>query len=207
MLRKIVDISHHNVIGDWKSFYMDNDFDGLMIRCGHGSKGIDKKYESYIENVAKEKIPFGIYLYFDGDSDGKKEMERLIKEYRKLLDVSIPPRCIAIDYEVEKGFAYVKNVLDVLEVAKKDGIVDVPVFWYSGMAMYNSSCSYLDGNEERIDNLCEKWIARYNSFPPNIFCTMWQHTSSRQLKGCAGGISFDESYISEAAYQHIFIGR
>lgn len=200
-MKRIVDISHHNDIYDWYDFSTMNDIDGLMIRCGHGSSGIDKKYEMHVDKAVEHEIPFGIYLYFDGDN-AQSEMQRLVNEYVSLKKKDIKVCSIAIDYEITKGWRYVSDVLDVLEIEKKCGVLDVSVFWYTGMNLWNTSRDYVMMNEERIKNLCEMWIARYNEIGPTCFYTMWQHTSQAKFKGTSG--DFDESYISDAAYQTIY---
>lgn len=74
-MKKGIDLSHHNIVTDYKKAFCDIDF--VIIRAGYGKdkKQIDKKLVENVNNAIKYKKPFGLYWYSYAETvaDAKKE--------------------------------------------------------------------------------------------------------------------------------------
>jgi GH25 family lysozyme M1 (1,4-beta-N-acetylmuramidase) len=75
---KLVDISYHNTVTDWKQ--LKQSCDGVLIRCGYrgyGSGAIveDSKFRSNVYNCQQYGIPFSVYFFTTATSEeeGREE--------------------------------------------------------------------------------------------------------------------------------------
>lgn len=205
-MKKVADISHHNIISSWSLF--SNQIDGVIIRIGHGVNGIDRKYDENVCFADAYDVPLGIYIYSDNANkninDAKKEVDRLISEWINLKDIH--PAFVAFDEELddvksEQVLEIAKYMLNIIAKQEKCSGFDITPVWYTGMnhfqKLYNHELqSFLTKN-------FELWIARYNTTAPKIFSTMWQYTNNSALAGTENAT--DLSMISEAAFRSLFL--
>lgn len=191
MRKHIIDLSHHNTVDDWQA--MCDNVDGFILRCGHGINGVDRKFNDFVKMVSGNGKPFGIYLYSDSiDAQiSKDEIDRLIS-----VGKAVDAKFVALDCEIDKS-KYVLNESIRYFLAKKD--FAGKKFWYTYQSMFQN----YDGEIKSLleSNNLDLWIARYNTVPPTVFCTMWQFTNNYAV---INNGTYDCSYIGEAAYQYYF---
>lgn len=60
---RLVDVSHHNNVGEVENDIDLYDVSGLIIRATYGTDGRDKKFKDFVELARKLHIPYGIYYY------------------------------------------------------------------------------------------------------------------------------------------------
>lgn len=198
-MKRVIDISHHNTIKSWDELAAR--LDGVMIRIGHGVKGVDRKFEEHVEEARRVGIPFGFYLY--SDTSNKSGLTDIYNEVERLQDAWMSNRScfyktpVAFDEERTAGVEQLEQMVSGLMRVKST--VD-SVMWYTGMARFKA---YPPRIRVALKSNFELWIARYNTIAPEIFCTMWQYSSTAQLSSiCEGKV--DANYISDAAFNNLF---
>lgn len=199
-MKRVIDISHHNTIKSWDA--LAEKIDGVMIRIGHGKKGIDHKFEEHITEAKRVGIPYGFYLYSDIMSES--ELTDIFYEVERLKDVWLNYRSyfyrtpIAYDEEGSAGLPQLEQMVG--ELMRVKPLVD-SVMWYTGMARFNMS--YPAKIRDELKENFELWIARYNTKAPDVFSTMWQRSSSWKIESISDGY-IDMNYISDAAFNFLF---
>lgn len=205
-MKKVADISHHNIISNWSHF--SKEIDGVIIRIGHGVHSIDRKYDEHVCFADAYDVPFGIYIYSDNANknvnDAKQEVDRLISEWINLNDIN--PAFVAFDEELddvksEHVLEIAKYMLNIIAMQKEVSGFDITPVWYTGMNHFQTL--YNQETQEFLTKNFELWIARYNTIAPTVFSTMWQYTRNSWLAGTNNAT--DLSMISDAAFRSLFL--
>lgn len=194
-MRKMIDISHHNTVDDWKE--LSKAAHMLCIRCAFGISGSDNKFYTHINGALERNIPFGIYIYSYAKtaSEAEKEIDRLV-EYSQQFDDC---KFIVWDREEKRGD---KNLNSLLVTAACNHIIEkentLPFFVYGDQNYYQTN--YDSDAIEKIDMVGGRWIARYNKTEdPDIPCDIWQFTNSYKVNGNLD--NFDCSYVTDSCYK------
>lgn len=194
-MKKMIDISHHNEISDWEE--LKNACDLLCVRMGYGVSGVDKKYRNHLEEIEKHDIPYGIYLYSYAENadDAKKEMVRLVEGVCNINDC----RFIAYDREEKRNNIGMNTEVIISALLEYESYaIDLPLLLYMDQNYFKS---FSVPAREEMERIAYKWIARYNTIPPETLCDAWQFTSKYVIKNNTG--VFDCSYITKSFYERI----
>ena len=62
-IKLIIDVSYHQGNIDWDTLWNSGEIDGVILRIAAGCEQEDTMLASYIENVKRLGIPYGIYIY------------------------------------------------------------------------------------------------------------------------------------------------
>lgn len=195
-MRRMVDLSHHNTVDNWRE--LKNVADLLCIRCGSGLFNSDKKFSIHAASAEDYKIPFGIYIYSYAKSptEVKREIERLI-EYSHIVEDC---KFIVWDREEMRGEVGLNSLLVTIACNEIiDNKVSIPFFVYGDQNYFQTN--YDSAAREKIDLAGGRWIARYNDIAPELPCDMWQFTSQYQMKENTG--NFDCSYVTDSCYKYL----
>ena len=181
--KKIIDISSYQ--GDIDFSKVKDEVDGIILRIGFGLK-LDSKLETYINEIKKYNIPYGIYLYSYAENkyEALKEAEftlDIIKKY------DLEPK-LGVYYDIEEFYVKgekIKISKDMYEKIIKTYInylkdYKASVYSYSKMYKY---CF----NKETKKYVT--WIAQYNySFKYEDTFKMWQYTNNGEINGINGKV-------------------
>lgn len=194
-MRKMIDLSHHNTVTDWKE--LKKACDVLCIRMGFGQTGKDRKFEEHLLGARLEQIPVGFYIYSyaEDEKQAAYEMWRILDAVDLYEDIKF----IAFDREEKResvglNTAVVRVAMEEYKKAKSA----IPFLLYMDQNYFQS---FSIPFRTEIEENCYKWIARYNSIAPETLCDAWQFTSNLAIKNNNG--VFDCSYLTKALYEKI----
>ena len=184
--KKVIDISSYQ--GDVDFSKVKNQVDGIILRIGFGLT-LDNKLETYIKEIKKYKIPYGIYLY----SYAENKIEAL-KEAKFTLEIiekyDLNPT-LGVYYDIEEFYVNGKKIKiskDMYEKIIETYInylkdYDTSVYSYSKMYKY----SFNEKTKKYIT-----WIAQYNySFTYQNTFKMWQYTNNGEIDGINGKVDLN----------------
>lgn len=191
-MRKGIDVSEHNGNVDWNAV-RNAGYDFAIIRCGYGSRSVDKQYDNNIKKCEELGIPYGIYLYsYALNTNGAISEANFVLELLKRVGKNFK---LGVWYDMEdadhykqkygfpSGSAIVDMCYNFCEKVENSGYY---VGIYASLSWLNS---YL--NDSKL-NRFDKWVAQWNSQ-----CTyrgiysIWQNTSNAVI----GGKRFDGNYL------------
>lgn len=194
-MRKMIDLSHHNKVTDWKE--LKKACDVLCIRMGYGQTGKDRKFGEHLTGARREEIPVGFYIYSyaEDEKQAAYEMWRLLDSADLYEDIKF----VAFDREEKRGNVGLNTavVRAAMEEYKKSKLA-IPLLLYMDQNYFQT---FSIPFRQEIEEVCYKWIARYNSIAPEILCDAWQFTSKLAIKNNDG--VFDCSYLTKALYERI----
>lgn len=196
-MKRVIDISHHNVISDWKA--LKNDVDGVIIRLGYrgysaGTLAYDRKYGEFRKRCIENGIPYGLY-YFPCSINEKEALEEaafILNDVPK--DSPFP---IFLDSEVA-DVKFGKGRADKLSKAERTKYLKVII---DKLAEHQVKCgvyastSWLNTKLDMTKLQVPVWVAQYNST-----CTYrgeyvaWQFTSKANIKGVRGNCDLSRWY-------------
>ena len=187
----IIDISHHNTISSWDK--IANSVSGVIMRLGYrsyknGQITADKKYSTYLTQVKKYNIPYGIYFFPTSinEQEAEEEADYIIKAVSGL-KLSFPIYLDSEDADAkthngrsdkldkETRTRLLKVILDKLKSRGYDCGV------YASTSWLNNRLNMFKLNGYKV------WVAQYNTV-----CTyngkydMWQYSSKGQIDGVSG---------------------
>ena len=183
--KKIIDVSHHQKVIDWKKVKESGEIDGVIIRATYNAIGEDTQLKNNIEGVKKYGIPYGIYVanYAENYSEAvmtAKNVKQLMSKYSMnptlgvYLDLEDFPELPALGLmntaqweSITKGFVSI--------------IPNIKIYANYNYVTTKLTTSYL---KDRIS-----WIARYNTFCGySGHYDGWQYTSTGRVTGISGNI-------------------
>lgn len=193
MNKKIIDLSHHNIVNDWNK--VKNNVDGVIIRLGYGDNlkvQDDVKCERFLNAVKNKNIPYAVYFYSYANnmSQLKSEIEHIIRlynEYKLSFDT-----LLFVDFEEDNTKEFISNnfILYFEELQKKG---------FSQLGLYCNEYWYNTVIKDITNTDLALWIAKYSDNIPNIntMYQLWQYTSKGEIDGVVGNvdISYDITEI------------
>lgn len=197
-MSKIVDVSHHQGIIDFKK--LKNDAALVIIRVQYGTTTIDKKKDYNIAQCKNYGIPFGLYAYglFTDVEDAKVEAKNFLKRGDN------ESKFWVLDTEDDTISACgTKNVaaasqafIDVLKDAGKK----------TGFYVANHRVGSYGLSNVKADF---RWIPRYSGtsqagLKPVYSCDLWQYTDKGKVDGVTGNV--DLSVLNGSKTLSWFIG-
>ena len=198
-MKRVIDISYHNGNIDFSK--VKNNCDGIILRLGYTGYGsgkivYDKMFKTYLAEIEKYQIPYGIY-YFPCSitkDEALAEADFIVRN-AKQLNLSIEP--IYLDSEVADSVKK-QGRADNLSKAKRTELLRTIAdrLKQAGFKVgVYASTSWLYNNLD-MDKLSDLsvWVAQYsrNLSYYGVY-DLWQYTSS----GCIDGIDTKVD-ISEA---------
>lgn len=196
---KIIDISHHNTVTDWKKVKAEADL--VIIRVQYGSRVIDRKKDTHIAMCKKLNIPFGLYAYghFVSVADAKIEARDFIKRGDK--DALFWVLDTEDDTILSCGTSHVAQASQAfINVLKEHGLK-------TGFYVANHR---VGSNRLSTVKADFRWIPRYSGtaakgLKPAYACDLWQYTESGRVNGIAGNV--DLSVINGTKPLSWFLGE
>ena len=194
---KGIDVSAWQGQIDWAAVKASG-IDFAILRCGYGMDLKDQDDDTFERNATEcERVgmPYGVYLYSYANTVEKAASEaahvlRLVKGHK-------PQYPIYYDLEDTKTTGQCSKDT-ILQIAKKFvGILEDAGYWVGIYANLYWNENYL--TDAWYDTKA-RWIAQYNSeCQYKKSYGIWQHSSSGVVKGVAGGVDMNISYIDYPA--------
>lgn len=183
LIKKAVDISHHNGIIDFEK--LKNVVDYVIIRCGYGQDKTSQDDKQWYRNASACEIlgiPYGVYFYSQAKT--KESVEGEITHCLRLLKGHSPILPVFFDSE-EKGTQYVakynaKRFCDaMLTNGYKAGI-------YASQSWFEKYIGETWGYD--------LWIARYSKVLDMSNVDIWQYSSNGIVDGITGRCDVNHVY-------------
>lgn len=176
---KIVDLSHHQSVVDYKKLATECDL--AIIRVQYGSTTIDRKYKEHVAGCKKYGIPFGHYAYarFLNVKDAKVEAKDFIRRMdksAKFLVVDVEEQTTKTKAEMAPATQAFINICK--QAGYKTGLYTGHHF-YKPYNMGSVNCDFL-------------WIPRYGGAKPDFPCDLWQYTDKGSIAGIKGGVDLNK---------------
>lgn len=194
---KVIDVSYYQGDINWDLFVKKSDCYGVILRIGYWNT-LDKKFESYIKDIKRLNIPYGIYLYSYSSSLYGSNIEANFTNY--VIDKYSLNPILGIYYDIESWKTktsssdnITKNTYDEIisnYVNKVSNHINnkykVKVYsgrWYAMNRLGDISKSYVD------------WVAEYNdTCKYDQSYSMWQYTSKGIVPGIKGNVDISYMY-------------
>lgn len=182
MIKKAVDISHHNGVVDFEK--LKNAVDYVIIRCGYGrntTQQDDMQWERNVRECERLGIPYGVYLY--SYAKNKVAVEGEIEHCLRLLKGHTPTLPVFFDSE-EHGTQHnakynAKRFCDAMLTNGYKAGIYASKSWYKNYI--GESWGY------------DLWIARYANELGMSNVDIWQYSSNGRVDGIKGGC--DVNYV------------
>ena len=188
----IIDVSHWQGNINWDKV-ATTEVDGVILRCGHGDELTekdgqwnDKKYESYLAEVKRLGLPYGIYFYNTATTIEQARMQAKNAVAVIKNSGANPTLPVYVDIEQDGGKC------DLVAIAK----VYMEEFVSNGFkaGIYANANYWKNYLNDPSLNIYYRWIAAYGSnngapspsyHPQEDFQNymMWQYTSQYVLDG------------------------
>ena len=191
MAVKIIDVSKHNVINDWKKVKASG-VDGVIIRAGYGRhiSQKDPTFEKYYYAAKAAGLNVGAYWYSYADSpvDANNEAEVFLTAI-KGKQFELP---VYFDIEEEKHVAMGKTMC----TAMVDAFCSVleAAGYFAGIYSFDS---FFGGNlNAEVQKKYSCWVARVENVKP-VYCksyAMHQYTWKGVVKGISGAVDVSYCY-------------
>ena len=203
MAVKIIDVSKHNVINDWKKVKASG-VDGVIIRAGYGRhiSQKDPTFEKYYYAAKAAGLNVGAYWYSYADSpvDAKTEAEVFLTAI-KGKQFELP---VYFDIEEEKHVAMGKTMCTAIVAAFCDVMEKAGYF----CGVYSFDSFFGSNLEKSVQQRYSCWVANVSRKPQ--FCTaygMWQYSWAARINGASGDVDISYCYkdfpkIIKAAYKN-----
>lgn len=198
----VLDVSKHQGKIDWKKL-AESGLKGVILRAGYrgyGSAGtlkVDEKFNEYIAEVIKYKIPYGVYVFSQAITTAEA-----VEEANLALDLvkkqSVQP-LFPIYIDSEYGNVLHTGRADKLTKATRTAVVtafcdaiETSGYWagiYASTYWFNNQL--FDANLKDYTH----WVAHYsNSCGYKGNYDMWQYTSSHSIEGISGRVDANWCY-------------
>lgn len=188
---KGIDLSHWNIVTDWKRV-KDAGIEFVILKAGGSDSGAlykDKKFEEYYAAAKAVGLKVGAYFYAGIDSYTEEAGKRDANFFWQLLKGKQFEMPVYVDYEVKTIGS--KTEQSRYCIAFCDFMEDKN--YYAGI--YGSEISTF--RDKLVLGMLTQyclWVARYGKKP--AFGGIWQTTSSGRVTGIIGRVDLDECYIN-----------
>lgn len=205
---KVIDISQWQGTIDWNKV-KNSGIDGVIMRVGWSSGGLDPQFERNLSEVRRLGIPYGVYLFSYAanaqDAQAEADWTKALVDRYGLYDMSFP-----IFYDLETGKSndvvvtptsravYEQVINSYFSRLAGYGISNVSIYtgrWYYQTYFANTANAY------RVS-----WIAEYGSRLQTSFpCSGqygWQYTSTEYVDGITAN-TVDMSAFSDANFINV----
>ena len=200
---KIIDVSHHQGIIDWKRV-REAGVEGVIIRAGYGNGNLDKQWFNNIKGVIENDFPYvGIYWFsyaytVDMAINEAVQVMLRINQYKDKINLGV-----YFDWEY-----------DSMKVAKKHTKVTKELVTNMNLAFCNTleSKGFIAGyyvNEDYQRNWIDikrlskfrKWYARYSSKATPTGAYLFQYSSKGQIFGINGNVDMNRLLAPKTVYE------
>jgi GH25 family lysozyme M1 (1,4-beta-N-acetylmuramidase) len=197
-MKRVIDISYHNTIVDWKA--LKNDVDGVIIRMGYrgysksGTLAYDRKYAEYRKRCIENGIPYGLYFFPCAitAAEALEEAAFIINDAPK--DSPFP---IFLDSEVA-DVKFGNGRADKLSKAERTRFLKIVIDQLRSKSIkvgVYASTSWLNTRLDMTKLNVPVWVAQYG---PKVTYkgeyVAWQFTSKATIKGIKGGCDLSRWY-------------
>lgn len=216
---KIADLSQWNGDIDWTAIKNNKEIDGVILRCGWSTSGVDSKFAYNVSECNRLGIPYGVYLfsYAETASEASEEADHI----NSLLDSAGASPSYPVYYDLE-SWSWTSKTTNVTHSnptssGTYDSIVSsfmnrMKTYGYDAQ-IYCSSSWAKDGGvlHTSVSLPYISWIAawgnesdtaigtnyvsnRYTNTSSNTGFTGWQYTSKGSIAGITGYVDTDCFY-------------
>lgn len=199
-IRYGIDVSEHQGVIDWAAVAADG-VDYAIIRAGYrgygsGSLNTDKYFAENIQGAIAAGLDVGVYFFSQAIStDEAVEEAEYLLELIEGYDISYP---VVFDWEPmnysgSRTRSYDGAVVTDCAVAFCEAVAGAG---YTPMVYFNKSMAYLKLDIEKLYPY-EIWFAQYATECPDYIYhyDMWQYGSSGSVKGIAGRVDMNISFV------------
>lgn len=194
-----IDVSHHQGKIDWKKV-KDAGISFAIIRVAargtskEGGRITDSYYKRNMQEAAKYKIPFGVYVYSQAlnEKEAREEADWVLEAIQGCT-IQLP---VVFDYEYADGgrltsaLSKTKKTNNCLAFCKK--IEDAG---YQPMLYANKSFLENSINASAISQYYPIWLAHYtNKTTYAGLYSYWQYTSKGKVDGISGNVDMNVRY-------------
>ena len=191
--RLFADISQWQGYPDWNQV-KNSGIQGVIIRIGYGTDGIDTSAQYNIQQAKKHGIPFGVYL-FSYAENGKEAYDEGMHTVNLLRRYGVSPSDLALPvyYDLE----WYRLPSSTYDSIANNWWSALQANGYKNLALYASTSWY--NTYLNTPNLHAKagWVAQYgallqyrNFTSPSKFFG-WQYSSKGRVAGIAGNVDLN----------------
>ena len=193
---KVIDVSYYQGDINWDLFAKESDCYGVILRLGYYTT-LDKKFESYIKEIKRLNIPYGIYLFsYSTTSNGALKEANFVNSAIDKYNLS--PN-LGIFYDIESWSSKNSNSNDISK-NMYDNIVQIFINKVSSHINYRYKVKVYSGRwyaMNRLGSIAKSyvdWVAEYNkTCKYDSVYSLWQYTSRARVPGINTYV--DVSYI------------
>lgn len=193
---KVIDVSYYQGNINWDLFAKKSDCYGVILRLGYYNT-LDKKFESYINEIKRLNIPYGIYLFsYSKTVKGALKEANFVSSMVDKYDLS---PSLGIFYDIESWNSKNSNSNDISK-SMYDNIVQIFINKVSSHINYKYKVKVYSGRwyaMNRLGSIAKSyvdWVAEYNkTCKYDSIYSMWQYTSRARVPGINTNV--DVSYI------------
>lgn len=173
---KIIDISHHHKVSDWKK--VQSGVDVLITKATQGTGFVDDYFPLIVEECEKRGIPYWLYTYLNnGNEDAQAKF--MVKTCRDVVGGHFVG--YILDIEENNSVTGVKRAMDYLSA------LDHKMAIYTMYAQYDKYKTLISERPEK----CAWWEARYglndgiyrSNYPCHSGVDLHQYTSAGVCQG------------------------
>ena len=179
---KGIDVSHYQGEIDWTQIDKDS-IAFVYLKATEGNDYIDPAFSTNISSLNNEKIPFGVYHFFEPSKDAELQAEHFLKIIHKS-KAKLPP---VLDIEISQGVETIllhEKIEKWLKIVhKKSGKKPI---------IYTSKDFKETILKNKFDDY-EFWIAEYMTKSLNDSWIIWQYTQTGKVCGINGFV--DMNYL------------
>ena len=193
---KVIDVSYYQGNINWDLFAKESDCYGVILRLGYYTT-LDKKFESYLREIKRLNIPYGIYLF--SYSKTEKGALKEANFVSSMVDKYNLSPSLGIFYDIESWNSKNSNSNDISK-RMYDNIVQIFVNKVSSHINYKYKVKVYSGRwyaMNRLGSIAKSyvdWVAEYNkTCKYDSIYSMWQYTSRARVPGINTNV--DVSYI------------
>lgn len=182
---KIIDISHHHKVSDWKK--VQGNVDVLITKATQGTGFVDDYFELIVQECEKRKIPYWLYTYLN-KGDELAQAQFMVKTCQdKIGDYFVG---YILDIEEKNTVTGVKKAMDYLAALNHKMMI------YTMYAQYDTYKSLISNRP----NKCAWWEARYglndgtyrSDYPCHSGVDLHQYTSQGSCPGISDEIDINK---------------
>lgn len=193
---KVIDVSYYQGNINWDLFAKESDCYGVILRLGYYTT-LDKKFESYLKEIKRLNIPYGIYLFsYSKTEKGALKEANFVSSMVDKYDLS---PSLGIFYDIESWNSKNSNSNDISK-RMYDNIVQIFINKVSSHINYKYKVKVYSGRwyaMNRLGSIAKSyvdWVAEYNkTCKYDSIYSMWQYTSRARVPGINTNV--DVSYI------------
>ena len=193
---KVIDVSYYQGNINWDLFAKESDCYGVILRLGYYTT-LDKKFESYLKEIKRLNIQYGIYLFsYSKTEKGALKEANFVSSMVDKYDLS---PSLGIFYDIESWNSKNSNSNDISK-RMYDNIVQIFINKVSSHINYKYKVKVYSGRwyaMNRLGSIAKSyvdWVAEYNkTCKYDSIYSMWQYTSRARVPGINANV--DVSYI------------